>query len=438
MVATWTRASYVWVASAVVCFVAVLWIVFFTPLQSPATSVGVDAALPLPDNAIAGRVVDDFGAGVPGVVVEIRSWSRSAFQGFIAEIGELGVLKGPVPPLPLTPPAPSGLGAVARTMSGPSGYFEFAEVPPGRYRVGAFHSDYMTTVEPVVQVPLESQRKIEIVLYLWPEVEMWEEPLLEGEEPPTTGPSKARFLVQGRVYDPGEHALSQVHVQEGNRPNAVNAVSDSLGRFALEVANKDAQLMFIHPSYPTQYRQVSVDDIKKVMFPFGGGVDAQVRDKQTLQPLSNAKVTVRQGQRRHQARSTNEGVVRIVPMNPGVWQVTVHSKGYAPLRTQVDVPKGRKARAFTIWDEKFELEKGVMLRGVVRDRYGERVATVPVTVLDRRSITDKDGQFVFHGLPSGRLTLVAKGKEGEGTETVEVAPGDKIQSLQIDLVSSNP
>jgi hypothetical protein len=82
-------------------------------------------------------------------------------------------------------------------------------------------------------------------------------------------------------------------------------------------------------------------------------------------------------------------------------------------------------------DVSIELARGATVAGVVRDRYGRRVAGARVTLGTASAVTDRDGNFRLTGAASGVLEAAHEGHRG--ALPLSLAPGDERLSITVEL-----
>ena len=70
---------------------------------------------------------------------------------------------------------------------------------------------------------------------------------------------------------------------------------------------------------------------------------------------------------------------------------------------------------------------------MVRDRYGQRVAGARVWLGTASTTTDADGNFRLTDVPTGAGRLEAERDAARGGVPVNLAPGDELVTLSIDL-----
>jgi len=155
----------------------------FVTVLEPVTPEGPEEIELSPAGRVEGRVVSADGRPVAGATVEVvgtdslgmpvaistRStaisgahfdWALES-QGVLIPAGELGVLLGPVPAIPLAGAAPLG-GEMLTTDD--KGHFFVSEVPPGQVLVLARHPDHMDGRSDVVLLAPGGTARVEVVL----------------------------------------------------------------------------------------------------------------------------------------------------------------------------------------------------------------------------------------------------------------------------------
>jgi len=128
-----------------------------------------------------------------------------------------------------------------------------------------------------------------------------------------------------------------------------------------------------------------------------------------------------------------EGSFRIDGLEPGVWKLVAHSRGYAdsePLR--VTLPTTRRVELV--------LPRGARVSGMVVDARGAPVAEAEVTleregVGDGRVMTDEHGVFLLSGAHAGSGTLRARGPGGTPSPPVlvKLVRGEELDGLVLRL-----
>jgi hypothetical protein len=185
-------------------------------------------------------------------------------------------------------------------------------------------------------------------------------------------------------------------------------------------------------------RPFDVPDVEAhvVDFAFAGAtVSGVVVDKDTGQPPSRAQVGTNWPDKGGGFVSAPVGPDGRFEMEvePGRRTITARAEGYAPADLETDVP------AEGMSDLRFELEKGLALRGRLVDRGGQRLSGIQVTLrsagrppLMNFAQTLPDGSFAFEGLKDGTTYALCAGSPLVGYAVrTGVAPGANDVSLTL-------
>jgi hypothetical protein len=205
---------------------------------------------------LSGRVVDARGFPVDGASLQVvgtdyqgapidedprRSRFRDAHFAMALEgprplipAGELGVMPGPVPPIPhafsLSPQLPASLAPAAPEepwVTRGDGTFRAAPVSPGRVRALVRHPQYIEAQSDVVALTSGAEAKVEIVM-------------------------RAGGSLEGRVVDRLGRAVGGAHVSiaatHGSMERATRAATD--GTFAFAAVPDQVTLMVARPDEP--------------------------------------------------------------------------------------------------------------------------------------------------------------------------------------------
>lgn len=138
--------------------------------------------------AVDGATIRVLGTDLEGMPVD-EDPQRTSFQNtlFVAALkgpsplvpaGELGVMPGPVPPIPHGPSATFGLGAAPNAargagsdaraepwVSGRDGTYRAMPVTPGRVRIQVTHPQYVEAMSELVSLAPEKEARIDLVLH---------------------------------------------------------------------------------------------------------------------------------------------------------------------------------------------------------------------------------------------------------------------------------
>ncbi|HEU5059779.1 MAG TPA: carboxypeptidase-like regulatory domain-containing protein, partial [Kofleriaceae bacterium] len=132
------------------------------------------------------------------------------------------------------------------------------------------------------------------------------------------------------------------------------------------------------------------------------------------------------GGARASAVTDGGGRAELRALATGRWRIRGAAPGFAGAERAVEVAaRGEEAT--------LELSRGAVLAGVVRDRNGERVPGARVSVGDATTTTDQNGAFRLTDVPSGRVLIECESEERRGEQSLHLAPGDEIVTLELRL-----
>ena len=206
-------------------------------------------------------------------------------------------------------------------------------------------------------------------------------------------------------------------------------VTDPTGRFLIDhMASGDYVVELSSPDFPTTRATIEADRYKELRLEAGGQIRLEVRDAHTGSPIAGLRVdAVGPDGRSARPQVGADGRALVRGLAAGGWKLRARVQGYVAAEASVDV------RARETEDVRLELARGATLSGVVRDRYGQRVAGARVWLGGASTRTDQDGQFRLIDVPTGRGTLQAERDAAKGSVPVDLAPGDELTTLSIDL-----
>ena len=266
------------------------------------TSSAADASTMLAH--IAGVVVDGWGHSIAASIVTATRISDQTTDS----IGELGVVPGPVPPIPATQtlaPNSTTTGAISDL----DGRFYIALPRAGRYLLSAFHPDYLAASLAPISIKLGDLRN-NIVLVAY------EQPTLDAGNADIDAANMQ--TITGRVLSPRGKGLGNARVVAHDKKLPVAALTEGSGTFRIEVP-ASTKLHVSHPDYPGTTILAQPDAPIEVQLSYGGGIDGLVRDRQTLQPIAKATITAKMKTHKHRHKTKQDGVVKLVPLQPGTW-----------------------------------------------------------------------------------------------------------------------
>jgi protocatechuate 3,4-dioxygenase beta subunit len=330
-------------------------------------------------------------------------------------IGELGVVPGPVPPIPHGPIAKVAPG-VDPWVTRADGTFRATPVPPGRLRAVVRHPAYVEAISAAVLVEAGGEGSVSVVLSSGGR--------LSGRVRDEKG-----FTVAG--------ALVEVAASAGSTSRGVRTASD--GTFALVALPGDVTVTLSPPDRPNEIA-LRVD----VSIPDGGTKELEL----TLPaPRASTKVHVIDD-RRYPLKGAQVTVSSLDPMSPVKTTAFTDDHGEAEiprvagLRAQVEVQaygfaihRTLESSLATTLD--VELAVGIAVKGVVYAP-GGRVARAGATVSlfgeggVRRTISDAQGKFAFADVPKGEATIEARAS-GAATIKRAVTVGPTGSRAEVDV-----
>jgi murein DD-endopeptidase MepM/ murein hydrolase activator NlpD len=237
--------------------------------------------------------------------------------------------------------------------------------------------------------------------------------------------------LRGEVTDPDGHAAAGVAVRVVEGPTQRRrTITDAQGRFTLDrLASGGYTVELSSPEYPPARASMKTDTYKTLRVNLGGSLTIDLRDAHTGAPLAAVRIDAHGPEDRDLRPMTGaDGVATLRGLEPGRWRLRARVTGYVAAEQTVDVSAGRTPKQV-----KLELRRGAILAGVVRDRYGRRVAGARVTAGDAEARTNADGEFRLTDVPTGAVELTAELDGARGAQSLQLSPGDEIVTLKIDL-----
>ncbi|MGD0677026.1 MAG: carboxypeptidase regulatory-like domain-containing protein [Polyangiaceae bacterium] len=369
---------------------------------------------------IVGRVIDGRGDPVDGATIQIAGTDvngapvfedpqRKNFQNaqfdasltgpapFIAT-GQLGVVPGPVPPIPaagspIVPMAP--MAGMARTAIEPDpwvtrndGTFRAAPAPPGRVRVFVHHPQYVDGESAFVSLEPGGEARVDVVMH-------------------------AGGSLEGRVLDAHERpvrgARVSVSAARGTIERTTRSASD--GTFAFAALPADLELRASAEDDDTTTTRMAIS------IPEGGRQEVTVRLPTPRDPLAVSVVDER-GWPVDAAQVTVASLAPEAPLRATVFtdahgDAQIRGARGLPLRVEVRAPShaARVLTADAASDSlKIDLVPGERAMGsVLSGRSREPVADAAITLYSdlgaRHARTDARGAFALSDLSPGPATL---------------------------------
>lgn len=234
--------------------------------------------------------------------------------------------------------------------------------------------------------------------------------------------------LRGQLLAPDGGAAIGVSVRIVDGVSRRTTTTDGQGRFVLEPVVAGRYLVELSsPDYPR--KRVTLDTTRwaEHRLDRGGALRALVRASRD--PLVGARVTARGPSGQIIERATDaSGTIDLRALTAGTWTLSVRARGHTPASREVTVRAGALAD-----DIHLELARAASLAGVVRDRFGQRVAGAKLTLAGTSTVSASDGSFRLVDVPTGRHILEAEHDTLHGSLAIELSPGDDRQSLTIEL-----
>jgi len=452
------------------------------PLEPGPATVSASAegfvgtmSLPLPEPAagpiqvpllrggtLRGRVEDEAGHPIEGATIEVvgtdlrgqplllssRAESRRrahfawalGFPGELMPMGELGVTRGPVPPIAQglsqsyllsseslkNPPILTDRSAEASSwVSGEAGRFSAHPVTPGRVAVLARHPDYVEAQSAFVTLSPGMTSEVVVVL-------------------------RGGGVLEGRVVDardrPVGGAVIEVTAPESTLRRTVTAASD--GTFVLAALPSQIELRVARPENPERWvykRRLTVrpsgrEEVELTLPEERGPVEVEIVDGRD-EGLSGVEVelaSLEVAVPLRQTRFTDErGRVSFDDAEGLRLSLRAEAPGYLPARMTLE---GTRAEL------RVTLERGLALEGHVTTVRGRRAVpharvTVRAGTMARATVCDEEGYFSLRGIAPGEVEFLVEAPELARLRTVRklTASGDPDRPIdvgQLDLAEA--
>ncbi|MEM9491788.1 MAG: carboxypeptidase-like regulatory domain-containing protein [Myxococcota bacterium] len=245
-------------------------------------------------------------------------------------------------------------------------------------------------------------------------------------------------VLTGRISDPVSFPVRGAQVRIDRGPAAAlgrTAVADEHGRYELVgLPPGEYRLVVSHPDFPRHRAAASTERPADITIPFGGRVTGWIGDAHTGAAITGAEIRASgPGQQTVTSASGEGGVLALGPLPAGTWTLAVRAPGYVPQRATLALSAGSEPGQITVRDLRVELARGARVAGVVRDRYGERVAGAVVHIGAARAVTDEDGRYQLRDVITGAVEVRAERGEQRGAVAATLSPGDERVSLDIAL-----
>ncbi len=367
---------------------------------------------------IEGRVVDVRGRPVGGATLEIvgtsfsgepieddpakRSFQRTEFDLTLAgrrplvPSGELGVVPGPVPPIPLASPLPVALQGIPAPsepwVTKDDGTYRASPASPGRIRVVVRHPEYLETVSDVLKLAPGGTAQVDLVL-------------------------KEGGSLEGRVVDAGGRPVAGANVtlaaSRGSLERSMSSASDGTFAFAA-VPEEVVVTAAVGEDSDGRIAQATAE------VPHGGKATVTLTLADPRPPLS-VHVSDDRGYPVGAAQISVGSVEPSIPFRTTAFSdargdASIPGAQGVSLRVEVSAP-GHAFRSLMASKTKatldITLDSAKTITGTVRDaRSGTVLPRAEVTLfsdtLVRRTETDGDGIFRLHDVGGGSVRLRAR------------------------------
>jgi len=381
---------------------------------------------------IDGATIEIVGVDLDGLPVDAKPSSFGFRAALLARamstgrtllpVGELGVVPGPVPPIPRGPIAIAKLPGVPGAdpwVTRADGTFRAFPVPPGRLRAIVRHPAYVEGFSVPFALEAGGEAKVSVVL-------------------------AAGGRIVGRVKDEKGFAVAGAYVEiaarAGTAARGVRTASD--GAFVLAAVPGEVSLALSAPDHPNEVAlRIDVDvpeggsrEVELVLPAPRPPLKVRVLDDRRY-PIRGAQVTVSSLDPKSPVKATaftdDKGDAEVPRVGGLESQLEIQASGFAPYRVV------HKALPTSL---EIELAQGIVVRGVVYGP-GGRVAFANATVSlfgeggVRRTLTNVQGKFEFKDVPRGEASLDVRAPGTAGTKrAIVVASTGSRPELEIERI----
>jgi protocatechuate 3,4-dioxygenase beta subunit len=379
---------------------------------------------------IDGATIEVVGTDLDGLPVDAKPSSLGFKAALLARaqgagrallpVGELGVVPGPVPPIPRGPIAfAKAPGGADPWVTRNDGTFRATPVPPGRLRAIVRHPAYVEAISAAVAVEPGGEGKVTVVLL-------------------------AGGRIVGRVRDEKGFAVAGAYIEiaarAGSTARGVRTATD--GVFVLAAVPGEVSLALSPPDKPNEVAlRIDVEvaegttkELELVLPSPRPATKVRVLDDRRY-PIKGAQVTISSLDPKAPVKVTaftdDRGEAEVQRVAGLHAQLEVQEPGYAVHRTLHDALP-------TVLE--VELAKGIVVTGVIYAP-GGRVAFEGATVSligeggVRRAVTDKLGKYAFRDVPRGDATVEARAAGTAGAKrSVVVAMSGSRAEMEIERI----
>ncbi|MGE3545736.1 MAG: carboxypeptidase regulatory-like domain-containing protein, partial [Kofleriaceae bacterium] len=237
--------------------------------------------------------------------------------------------------------------------------------------------------------------------------------------------------LRGQVLAPDGGSPGVVSLRVIDGPTRKQITSDSNGRFVLDRVGSGTYLVEVSaPEYPAIRVKLQSDRWKEIRLGQGGAARVELRDANGNAPLAGIRIEAAGPANQKIARTSDaEGAVELRGLAPGAWRFTARVAGYAPAAQTITVAASRLATT-----TRLVLTRGATLAGVVRDRFGRRVAGARVSIDSSSTISDRDGNFRLVDVRAGAIAIEAEREGSRGVLELQLTPGEQRLSVNLEVV----
>tara|TARA_R110002096_G_scaffold361075_3_gene554132 strand:- start:22286 stop:24871 length:2586 start_codon:yes stop_codon:yes gene_type:complete len=240
-------------------------------------------------------------------------------------------------------------------------------------------------------------------------------------------------VLRGQVRSPSGAPLqaAQVQILSGPAGRGRRATSDAYGFFQFDTLPTGTYSLRVRAkNFPEIETSVPTGAEKDLILQQGGALALDVRDGHNNQPQPGLRVQL-QGPKglSTTALSDHQGHVELTGLVPGTWTASIDSIEHTLFQQAFDVA----ASEATPEPREVRLQRGASLRGVVRDRYGDRVEGARVWVGRTETTSDSDGVFRLNRVPTGDVVLRAKRGDETSASPLGLFAGDEFVTLELTI-----
>jgi 5-hydroxyisourate hydrolase-like protein (transthyretin family) len=239
---------------------------------------------------------------------------------------------------------------------------------------------------------------------------------------------------QTKTDDEGAYLISEIPIGEFNVIASAKGYESTSGEAIIsfgDMTSLDFEL------FPCEYA-------------YSGSISGMVLDKETRDPISDAKIFVKVvqftpgcGSPMHKEISGEDGSYSIENLPEGTHKIVVMAKGYMKYIGEVTVITGENTEYDIELDSLWMLPTGT-LTGNVFDSKGEPVEGAKIKLLFKKVLgtkafkrlspeTDEEGYFIIENVPVGEVKVTAKkNKIGTGSASTEIIE-DETSDVEIIL-----